>query len=272
MRAGFGELAVLVEAGPAKGDVVGLPLSGRARGVGERRILAVNGPGLAVGVGIGLVGIEDLQLEQAHEENAAVAAILALAAGRVGRGPLDMQLNIPEFGLGLDRSGSRGDFHEPVRHLPPCRAALGGLPGVEVRSIEQDDGILRRRAAAECSPGSTTGGLGRRMSCCNQRFCVAMLRTSSAARKAKSPAVAIRPKHASRKNLAGMGVNLLEGDGSNKKATGCQAHCRPWSIRSIGRAEKRAGAGRTLIRALPARLESLTNPDEDATFNIRSTQ
>ena len=58
------QLAVLVEAGAAKGDVIRLPLAGRSRGVGERRILAVDGPGLAVGVGIGLVRVEDLQLIQ----------------------------------------------------------------------------------------------------------------------------------------------------------------------------------------------------------------
>ncbi len=59
----FGELAVLVKAGPAKGDVVGLPLSRGARGVAKRRILAVNRPGLAIGVGIGLVQVDDLQLK-----------------------------------------------------------------------------------------------------------------------------------------------------------------------------------------------------------------
>src|ERR1017187_2361551 len=96
----FRELAVLVKAGPAKGDIVGLPLARGARGVAKRRKLAVNGPGLAVGVGLGLVRVEDLQLKTAHQENAAVTAILALAAGRAGRRPLNMQLNIPEFGLG----------------------------------------------------------------------------------------------------------------------------------------------------------------------------
>ena len=56
------QLAVGVEPRAAKGDVIGLPFAGRARGVGERGILAVNGPGLAVGIGIGLVRIDDLQL------------------------------------------------------------------------------------------------------------------------------------------------------------------------------------------------------------------
>src|ERR1017187_2428900 len=70
--------------------------------------------------------------------------------------------------------------------------------------------------AALSLAGSTTGGLGRWMSCCNQRYWVTMLRTSSAARKAKSPNVGTRQKHASRKNLAGMGVDLLEGNRAYK--------------------------------------------------------
>ena len=128
------ELAALVEPGAAKGDVVGLPLAGGPRGVGQRRILAVNGAGLAVGVGIGLVRVEDLHLKLAHQENAAVAAILALAGRRVGRGPLDMQLHVAEFRLGLDRAGSRGDFHDTIGSpstapdLPPgiCHASRFG--------------------------------------------------------------------------------------------------------------------------------------------------
>ena len=55
-----------------------------------------------------------------------------------------MQLNVAEFRPGLDRSGSRGNFHEPVAHLPPRRPSAAGSPRVEVGAIEQDDGVTGR--------------------------------------------------------------------------------------------------------------------------------
>ena len=84
----------------------------------------------------------DTGIQNAYYER---PAILALADGRVGRRPFDMQLDIPESSLGLDRAGPRRDLHEPVAHFPPRRRSLGGPPGVEARSIEQNDGILGRR-------------------------------------------------------------------------------------------------------------------------------
>ena len=78
------ELAGPVEPGAAEGDVIGLPFPGRARGVEEGGILAIDRPRLTVGVGVGLVGIQHLDLELTHQEDAAVAAVLALAVGRIG--------------------------------------------------------------------------------------------------------------------------------------------------------------------------------------------
>ena len=93
----FLQLAGGVEPGAAEGDVVRLPLAGRARGVEQGRILAVDRAGLAVGVGVGLVRVQHLDLELAHQEDAAVAAILALTLGRARRGPLDVELDVAPF-------------------------------------------------------------------------------------------------------------------------------------------------------------------------------
>ena len=200
------ELAGRVEPGAAEGDVVGLPLAGRARGVEQGRILAVDRPRLAVGVGLGLVGVEHLDLELAHQEDAAVAAVLAHAGGRVGRGPLDVELDVAELPLRLDRPGPRHRLQVAVGHLPPRGPALGRLPRVEARPVEQDDRILRRlrrdRGPPRARPPAASG---RRMSCCLQRAAAVPVRTSSAARQARSPEVAIRQARPSRGEREGMG-------------------------------------------------------------------
>ena len=81
---GLEQIAGIVKARTAERGVERLPLPGRARGVKERRVLAIDRSGLSVGVSIGPVGIEDLQLVKAHEEDAAIAAVLALAGGGEG--------------------------------------------------------------------------------------------------------------------------------------------------------------------------------------------
>ncbi len=150
IRAGSSELAGLVEPGPAKGDVIGLPLARRAGGVGQRGILAINRADLAVGVGVGLVRIEHLKLELAHQEDPAVAPVLADAHRRIGRSPLDVQLNVPELTLRLDRPGPRNDLEDAILHAPSRRAPFRRLPGVQACSIEQNYCVLRRRSRGGC--------------------------------------------------------------------------------------------------------------------------
>src|SRR5262249_10357309 len=103
-----------------------------------------NGAGLAVGVGVGLVRIEHLDLELAHEEHAAVAAVLARSPGGFGCGPLDVELDVAERRLGLDPPCAGRGFHGAVTDPPLRGAAVRRLPGVEARAIEQDDRILGR--------------------------------------------------------------------------------------------------------------------------------
>src|SRR5208337_4442321 len=140
------QLAAAVVPRPAKGDVKSLPLARWPCGVEQRRILPVNGARHAIGVGVRFVGIEHLDLELAHEEDAAVAAILACADRRSGRGPLDVKLKIAETRLRLDWSCPRRDLEDSVLQQPASRPALGRFPGAQAGSIEQDDRVPRRGA------------------------------------------------------------------------------------------------------------------------------
>jgi hypothetical protein len=141
------------EAGAAEIDVIGLPVAGRAHGVGERRELAVERRRLAVGVGLVVVEIQDLDLVALHQEHAAVAASLAVALDLGRRRPLDVQLHVAEALPRPDVAGARLD-HEGAVLDPPLRGSvIDRLPGRQIGAVEQDDGIrghgrrqrLRRR-------------------------------------------------------------------------------------------------------------------------------
>ncbi len=80
------EGAVFVEAWGDEDDVVGLPFAGLASGVGEWRVLLVDGTELSVDVGIVLIRIEYLDFVLAHEVDAGVAAVLAVVTFGVGGG------------------------------------------------------------------------------------------------------------------------------------------------------------------------------------------
>src|SRR5678815_244686 len=88
------QLSPAVEAGPVEHDVVGLPDSGPPARVDQRRVLPIDRPGLAVGIGHAPVGVQDLHFVETHEKHAAVAAVLVLAHGGQRRGPLDVELHI----------------------------------------------------------------------------------------------------------------------------------------------------------------------------------
>ncbi len=159
------QLSVLVEARPVEDDVVGLPLAGLAAGVDERRVLAVERRPSTVGIGLVVVAVEDLDLVDVHQEDAAVAPVLAFALDH-GRGrPLDMELAVAEPLLRPDR---RPSWPRPpyIRSRPsiwrarPCRPPSGTGPC-------RRRGRPRPTAAAHggpAGPGSTTGGSGRFMS------------------------------------------------------------------------------------------------------------
>src|SRR5580698_10000296 len=80
-----------IEARAVPDDVVGLPLAGRTRSIHQRRILAIHGGCLPVRVRLAVVRIEHLDFVEAHQENAAVAAILIFTLRRVWLSELDME-------------------------------------------------------------------------------------------------------------------------------------------------------------------------------------
>src|SRR5262249_49825833 len=107
--------------------------------VEERGILAINRPGLSVGVRLGLVRIEDLDLKLAHQKYAAIAAVLTLAPRGVRRCPFDVELDVAELLLGLDRPPPRYGLHPAIGQPPSGRSAPGGLPLIEIRAIKEHD-------------------------------------------------------------------------------------------------------------------------------------
>ena len=138
------ERAVGLEVRPVEDDVVRLPVAGRSRGVDERGILAVDGAGLAIGIRVVLVGVEDLELVHPHQKDPAVPALLALALHDSRRCPFDVELHIPERTRGYQHPGSRLHFDVAVLDDPLGRRAVLGAPLRQVRPVEQDDRILRR--------------------------------------------------------------------------------------------------------------------------------
>src|SRR5712692_3906331 len=105
------EFAGGVETRSVKNDVVNLPLAGRARGVYLRRKLAVDSGGLAVGVCLVFVGVEDLHFVEAVEENAAVSAVLVLALRGLRLSEFDVELAIAKGLAGVEVAGL-GDYFE----------------------------------------------------------------------------------------------------------------------------------------------------------------
>ena len=106
----YGEISGLYkflafEFGRLEDDVVVVPLAGLVDGVHQRGPLAVDGSGLAVGVGGVLIRVEDLQFVAALENDSAIAAVLADAVDLGRSRPFQVQLNIAKGFLGGDVAG-----------------------------------------------------------------------------------------------------------------------------------------------------------------------
>jgi hypothetical protein len=133
-------------------DIVALPLTRLAAGIDERRILAIDRSGGAIGISEVLVTIEDLNLIEAHQQYAAIALILAFSGDRRRGSPLKVELTVAKLWPRLDVPRARHDLYVPVFHPPASVASLHGHPRGEIRAVEQDHGIrrglarLRRRA------------------------------------------------------------------------------------------------------------------------------
>ena len=109
--------------------------------------MTIEGAGLAVGIGLVLVGIEHLDFVAALQVNTAVAATLAIAFDLGRRGPLDVELDVTKLFPGADAAGGV-DFHRAVLEDPfRFFSSLGALPFGKVLSIEENDAIGRRFGA-----------------------------------------------------------------------------------------------------------------------------
>src|ERR1044072_6960400 len=122
------ERAVGFEMRAVEDDVVGLPLARPARWIYERRILTVHGAGLTVGIGVVLIGIEDLQLVNPHQEDAPGPPLLPAPADDGGSGPLERELHVAEPARRLNHAGPRLHFHVAVRERPLRRARIFRAP------------------------------------------------------------------------------------------------------------------------------------------------
>jgi hypothetical protein len=144
----FEESALFIEARGVEDDVVSLPLGRFPGGIDQRRMLFIDGAGLAVGISFILVGIEHLQFVAALQVDAAVAAPLACAFDFQGWGPLDVDLAIPE-GLGGGNAAGAIDRRDAVLDLPS-----GGAAGViflarQIPAVKEDNGVGRGRARGD---------------------------------------------------------------------------------------------------------------------------
>src|SRR6266852_6808966 len=132
-----------VETRAVKDDVVDLPLARRSRGVHLRRKLAVNGRGLAVGIGFTLIRVEHLHFVNTVQKDTAVAAILILAFWGIWLGEFNVELAIAEGIFGIELTSFRHNFEISVFHFPFGGAAVFMLPLGEIFAVEENGGVGR---------------------------------------------------------------------------------------------------------------------------------
>src|SRR5258706_8020317 len=144
---GASDFAIGIETRAVPDDVVGLPLAWSARGVDQRRILAVDRGGLAIGVSLTVVGIEHLNLVCPLLLEKKNAAVLIFTFRRIGLGEFHMQLAVAERVLGADVASLGHDFEVSVFHFPFGGAAVFfHHPLRQVFSIKENCSVGRRLA------------------------------------------------------------------------------------------------------------------------------
>src|SRR5215472_15187994 len=158
---GAKQLSLWIEARAVKNDIVGLPLARGTSRIDQRRILAVDGRGLAIRVGLVVIRIEHLNFVIAHQKDAAIAALLALASWRNRLGKLDVKLTIAEGFFRVDVAGLGNDLEIAVFDFPLRRTFILRGPLIEIPAIEEHDGVrwsLARRFLSACGAGSDDRG------------------------------------------------------------------------------------------------------------------
>ncbi len=129
------DVAISLETGGVENDLVGIPFTGFAHGIGQRGRLFVDRARLAVEVGLILERVKNLNFIESQQVTATVAAALSFSANFGGCRPFEVQLDVPEVLSGGDgRLFGRGNsiFDGPFVAIFPC---------VEVPAVEQDDGV-----------------------------------------------------------------------------------------------------------------------------------
>src|SRR5712675_1529658 len=132
-----------VETRAVKDDVVDLPLPRWTRGVHLRRKLAVNGRGLAVGIGFTLIRVEHLHFVNTVQEDAAVAAILILAFWGIWLGKFNVKLAIAESIFGVELASFGHDFEIAVFYFPFRGAGVFVLPLGKIFAVEENRRVRR---------------------------------------------------------------------------------------------------------------------------------
>src|SRR5260370_9601066 len=138
-----------------KNNVVGLPLPRRARSVHQRGVLAIDRRSLAVGVGLALVGVQDLRLVEPLQKDAAVAAVLAFAFCGDGLGKFPVQLAIAKSPARIEVYRLWHYFEIAVLDFPFCRAPVLGRPLRDIFSVAEPSGVVRRTSRRILRAGSS---------------------------------------------------------------------------------------------------------------------
>ena len=148
---------VLIEHGRRVYYVIDIPLSRLAHCVGKRDNLLVHASGLAVGVGLVLVAVQDLYLIFVLKIYAAVASGLAVAGNPFGNAPFQVELETSETLFGKDIAGSLVHGEDAVVDWPSCLSAPGGYPGIQVLAVEQYNRIGRGGIGNDVTGGDYYG-------------------------------------------------------------------------------------------------------------------
>ncbi len=128
--------------GTFKDDVIGLPFARLFNGVAKGRVLPVHCPALAVCIALVVVGIEELDFIVPEDDQATVAATLAVPFDFGRGGEFQVELEVPEILLGLDRPGLGCDFHEIADDFPfDGLPWLCVLPAIQTCAVEEDRGV-----------------------------------------------------------------------------------------------------------------------------------
>lgn len=145
--------AVLLEYRSRVDDVVHVPFTWPAHGIGKGRCLLVDAAGHAIDVCLVLVAVENLHFVLVLKEHAAVATTLSLAIDVGGYTPLKMELEAAKLLTGDDVALGLVHRENAVSYDPSGIASVVVAPCREVFAIEEHYGI-----AGGCVGGDASGG------------------------------------------------------------------------------------------------------------------